>query len=195
MNKIEAHINKLFSELPDSRRKEELMQEITQNLNEKVADLVSQGQTEESAVQKAIDDFGDIDDIREELESSAKLAQSSRVGLSLAFSIWGSVLIAALVVFINLYYTPHVIWFVYPVFAVIWWPMAMFFHWIHKKTDRPVGLAFSLVSFVLIMALLLFINYYYTPNIIWFVYPAFGLIWWPMAMFFHRLRQKSREDD
>jgi hypothetical protein len=171
------------------------MQEITQNLNEKVADLVSQGQTEENAVQKAIEDFGDIDDIREELESSAKLAQSSRIGLSLAFSIWGSLLITALVLFINLYYTPHEIWCVYPFFAVVWWPMSLFFHWLHKKDGQPVGLAYSLASFALIMGLLLFINYYYTPHIIWFVYPAFALIWWPMAMFFHRLRQKSRKDD
>ena len=37
-----------------------MMQEINQNLDEKVADLILQGMTENEAVQKAIDDFGDI---------------------------------------------------------------------------------------------------------------------------------------
>ena len=195
MNEIEKHIMRLFEGIPESGRKKEIMQEIIQNLNEKVSDLVKSGQSREQAVKKTIDDFGDIDDLKNELADSVKYAKSNKIGLSLAFSIWGAILITALFVFINFYYTPNIIWFVYPVFAVIWWPMTMFFHWIHNKNDQPVGLAFSVCSFILILGLMIFINYYYTPKVIWFVYPVFGVIWWPLAMLFHSLRQKSRKDD
>lgn len=194
-SQIAARIHTLFRDIPDGRRKQELMQEITQDLGEKVADLTAQGQTPEAAIQKAFDDFGDIGDIREELAGSARLAQENRAGLSLAFSVWGALLIIALVSFVNFYCTPHVIWFVYPLFAVVWWPMAFFFHWMHMKNGKPTGLAFSVMSFCLIVGLLLFINLYYTPRVIWVVYPAFAVIWWPMALFFHRLRQRSGKDD
>jgi hypothetical protein len=195
MNEIESYINRLFEGVPGSTRKEEIKLEITQNLNEKVADLVSQGQSREEAVKKAVDDFGDIDDLKEELESSANLAKSKKQGLSFAFSVWGGILITALFLFINFYYTPNIIWFVYPTFAVIWWPMALFFQWFRNKKDVPVGVAFSVCGFLLITGLMLFINLYYTPKIIWFVYPVFAVIWWPLAMLFHHLRQKSRKGD
>ncbi|MFA9381541.1 MAG: hypothetical protein ACERKO_10835, partial [Acetanaerobacterium sp.] len=68
-------------------------------------------------------------------------------------------------------------------------------HWLHNKNEEPVGLAYSVCSFVLIIGLMVFMNLYYTPGTIWFVYPAFAAIWWPLAMFFHRLRQKSRKED
>ena len=195
MNEIEKHINKLFEGIPESNRKKETMQEIIQNLNEKVSDLIKNGQSMEQALKKTVDDFGDIDDLKKELAGSAKYARSKKIGLSLAFSIWGAILITALFLFVNFYYTPNIIWFVYPLFAVIWWPMTMFFHWIHNKNDVHVGLTFSVCSFILITGLLLFINIYYTPDVIWSVYPVFGVIWWPLAMLFHSLRQKSRKDD
>lgn len=195
MNKIEEHIKRLFKDIPESRHKAEIIQEVTQNLNEEVADLISQGESEDQAVKKAIDDFGDITDIKKELLSSIRTEKSNKLGLSLAFSVWGAVLITAFFVFINMYYSPHIIWFVYPVFAIIWWPMSMLFHWLHVKDGRPTGLSYSICSFVLIMGLLIFINFYCSPHTIWFVYPAFGLIWWPMSMLFHSLRQKNRKDD
>lgn len=195
MNEIESYINRLFQGIPESTRKEETKLEITQNLNEKVTDLISQGQSREEAVKKAIDDFGDIDDLKEELESSAKLTKSKKLGLSLAFSIWGGILITAFFLFVNFYYTPDIIWFVYPAFAVIWWPMALFFQWFRNKKDTHIGFPFSVCGFLLITGLMLFINLYYTPEIIWFVYPIFAVIWWPLAMFFHQLRLKSRKED
>ena len=193
MNEIELHINKLFESVSDSKRKRELMTEITQNLNEKVESLVNKGQTREQAIQKAIEDFGDIDDLRPELESSARITKSKNAGLALAFSIWGALLIAGLAAFINLYYTPKAIWFVYPLFAVLWWPMSLFFRWYHLKKDVAIGLPYSICSFLLITGLMVFINFYYTPRTIWFVYPTFAVLWWPLAMSFHTLRERNRK--
>jgi hypothetical protein len=195
MNEIETHINKLFATITDSKRKQELKQEITQNLNDKVADLESKGQSRDQAVKKAIEDFGEIEDLKKELENSAKITKGKNAGLSLAFSVWGAILIIGLFLFINFYYTPSFIWFVFPTFAILWWPMAMYFRWLKMNKEISIGFPFSVCSFLLILGLLLFCNFYLTPRFIWFVYPAFAVLWWPLAMFFLSLRQKNRKDE
>jgi hypothetical protein len=195
MSRIEAQVNKLFRDIPDSSRKAEIMQEISQNLGEKVSDLVAQGISEEDAMRRALEDIGDIGEIRKELVGNAQLLRNRNLGLSLAFSVWGSIIIAALVIFVNFYYSPNHIWFVYPVFAVIWWPMSIFFHWYHVKSGNNMAFPYSIAGAGLFILLMLFINFYYVPHTIWFVYPTFAVIWWPIALCFHWLRQKNREDD
>ncbi|MGV3464231.1 MAG: permease prefix domain 1-containing protein [Heyndrickxia sp.] len=134
MKKIKNHVDDLFKNVPDSEQKEQIKQEIVENLEEKVFDLMAQGKDEEDAINKAIVDFGDIDEIEKEL--GVKLPAPAKKNMSkidLGFSIWGSVLIIALVVFINFYYTPHTIWFVYPTFGVLWWPLSMFYRWLRIR--------------------------------------------------------------
>ena len=139
MNTIEEYVDRQFRDIPDSERKSELMSEIKLNLMEKVADLTAHGKAEEDAVNKAIVDFGDIGDIRTELVGAgnpdALSKKVKQAGLMLGYSIWGSVLIIALVLFINFYYSPHAIWFAYPTFAVLWWPLTMFYHWLRLKRE------------------------------------------------------------
>ncbi len=195
MSNIETHINKLFRDIPDSSRKTEIMQEISQNLNEKVADLIAQGMTQEDAQQKAIEDIGDIEEIQEELVNTAQLAQSKNLGFSFAFSVWGSILLTAFFAFLNFYYSPTNIWFVYPLFATLWWPLSMFALWERQKNGRKMAFPYSVAGSALIIALVLFMNLYYTPHTIWFVYPTFAVIWWPVSLYFYRLRQKNREDE
>jgi hypothetical protein len=132
MKSIESHVQGLFRGIPDSERKAQIMREITQNLQEKVADLMAQGKAEEDAVNKAIVEFGDIDDIKQELGAQPP-APKNTAGLALGFSLWGTALIVGLVLFINLYYSPGVIWCVYPIFAVLWWPLGVFYHWLSKR--------------------------------------------------------------
>lgn len=132
MKTIENYVDGLFGDLPDSERKAQLRNEIVQNLKDKVRDLMAQGKAEEDAVNKAIVEFGDIDEIRAELTQQPP-NRKREAGLALGFSLWGSALIIGLVVFINLYYTPGVIWCVYPVFAVLWWPLALLYHWLGKR--------------------------------------------------------------
>ncbi len=132
MKKIKDYISEMFNDIPDSEQKEIMKQEIIQNLEEKVGDLMEQGKAEEDAINKAIIDFGNIEDIRKELMVRQPVGPNT-AGLQLGFSIWGSALIIALSIFMNFYYTPAVIWFVYPTFAVLWWPLVMFFRWLRLK--------------------------------------------------------------
>ncbi|TKC16761.1 permease prefix domain 1-containing protein [Robertmurraya kyonggiensis] len=133
MNKLNKHVNELFRGVPESEKKEKIIQEVLQNLEEKVMDLMEQGKSEEDAINKAIVDFGDIEDLKEELVEPQSVHKKDMTKINLAYSIWGSILIIALFVFINFYYTPHVIWFVYPTFVVLWWPLTLYFRWLKRR--------------------------------------------------------------
>ncbi|WP_438447641.1 permease prefix domain 1-containing protein [Gorillibacterium sp. sgz5001074] len=141
MNRIQEHVERLFKGIPDSERKTELMQEIMENLEEKVQDLMDQGKSAEDALNKVIVEFSDIEEIKQELvtarSAGAVSERSTRLWLNFSFSIWGSLLIIGLCLFVNLYYTPDAIWFIYPTFAVLWWPLVMYFHW--KKHQNKEG--------------------------------------------------------
>jgi hypothetical protein len=134
MKAIQEHVDALFREIPDSDRKNALIKEIVENLQEKVTDLMAQGKAEEDAINRAIVEFGDISDIRDELRGQQPLPPSrSNVGFQLGFSIVGSLLIIGLVLFINLYITPGFLWCIFPIFGVLWWPLALFFKWIRYR--------------------------------------------------------------
>jgi hypothetical protein len=131
MKTVQEHVDALFREIPDSERKEALKREIVENLQEKVSDLIAQGKAEEDAINRAIVEFGDISDIRDELRTQQLLPQKKNsAGLQLGFSLVGSLLIIGLVLFINLYVTPGFLWCIFPIFGVLWWPLAMLFRWI-----------------------------------------------------------------
>lgn len=134
MKKIKNHIEELFKEIPRTQESELVKQEIIQNLEEKVIYLMDNGKEEEDAINKAIVEFGDIDELKKELgvknpdQKKSKLAK-----LNLAYSLCGSGLLIALFLFINFYYTPNTIWFVYPTFGLLWWPLSMYFYWQRNK--------------------------------------------------------------
>lgn len=134
MKTIQEHVDALFREIPDSERKDALKREIVENLQEKVRDLMAQGKAEEDAINRAIVEFGDISDIRDELRTQQQMPVSrSNAGFGLAFSVIGSLLIIGLMLFINLYVTPGFLWCIFPIFGVLWWPLAMFFRWIRYR--------------------------------------------------------------
>ncbi len=132
MKKINKHVEEWFRDIPESEHNQRIKEDIIQNLEEKVQDLMRHGKDEEDAINKAIVDFGDIEDIKAELGVN-EVKPRNRFSLHLGFSLWGSGLIVALAIFINFYYTPDTIWFVYPTFAVAWWPLSMFYKWLGKR--------------------------------------------------------------
>ncbi|MET4562548.1 hypothetical protein ABIA69_003739 [Lysinibacillus parviboronicapiens] len=132
MKKIKNHIDELFKDIPRNNDTEMVKQEIIQNLEEKVFYLMEQGKEEDDAINKAIVEFGDIEDLRNEL-GVKNTGIKNMAKLNLEFSVWGSSLIIALFIFINLYYTPNTIWAIYPIFVILWWPLSMYFVWSRKK--------------------------------------------------------------
>lgn len=87
----------------------------------------------------------------------------------------GSFLTIVLLVLINYLTSWDYPWFLFPSFAILWWPLAMFFGRGHGKT-------FSIIGSVVIIVSLLITNYAISPSVIWFYYPAFAAIWWPLSV-------------
>ena len=134
MKTVQEHVDALFREIPDSERKESLKREIVENLQEKVNDLMAQGKAEEDAINRAIVEFGDISDIRDELRTQQILPMKrTSAGLQLGYSVVGSLLIIGLMLFINLNITPGFLWCIFPIFGVLWWPLSMFFRWLKYR--------------------------------------------------------------
>ena len=137
---IKDYLEELFGDIPDSAEKEDIKQEIMQNLEEKVQDLIQEGKTEEDAINKSIVEFGDIHEIRNNLMQATQLKSVKKAKKDISnyknnlwFSICGSALIIGLFLFINFYYSPNIIWFVYPTFAILWWPLTILFILVSNK--------------------------------------------------------------
>ncbi len=126
MREIQNYVGKAFEGVPDSDRKFEMIDEISARLSDSAAKHIANGKEREDAINKAIVDFGNMDELlvglREDGSGKPRKGRSAFL-----FSIWASVILIVMVVFINLYYSPDTIWFVYPAFAILWWPLAMFF--------------------------------------------------------------------
>lgn len=133
MKRIKQQVDQWFKGVPKSEERENVKQDIIQSLQEKVADLMEQGLSKEDAIHQAIEEFGDVKEIISELDTRNQKNKRDTAKINLGFSIWGSILIIALFVFTNLYYSPNVIWFVYPTFVVLWWPLSMFYYWLRVK--------------------------------------------------------------
>ena len=143
MGRIEDHVKNSFKTIPDSPDKEDLMHEIILNLNEKVADLMELGKNQEDAENKAIVDFGDIDDLKAVLavheEIISKEEESRRRLAGFGFALFGSFIIIALLFFADLLLLSKFIdidfpWYIFTSLGVLFWPLAKFFSWLkHRK--------------------------------------------------------------
>lgn len=99
---------------------------------------------------------------------------------ALVFSIVGSLLLIFLFVFINYSTACRFPWFIYPAFALLWWPLSLF------CIERHAMKTFSLIGSLTIIAILFLTNYLTSWKYLWFIYPSFAVIWWPLAMFFQK---------
>lgn len=133
MKRIKHQVDRWFKDVPKSEERENVKQDIVESLQEKVADLMDEGLNKEEAINQAISEFGDVKEIISELDTRNQQNKKDIAKINLGFSIWGSILIISLFVFTNLYYSPKVIWFVYPTFVVLWWPLSMFYYWLRVK--------------------------------------------------------------
>lgn len=58
---------------------------------------------------------------------------------ALGFSIMGSLVIISFMILVNYLTSPGFSWFIFPVFAVLWWPWGIFF----SKHGNSKGMAVS----------------------------------------------------
>jgi len=138
--KIRAYVEEMFHNVPESDEKRSILEEMILDAEEKAADLMAAGKAEEDAVNKALVELGDLSEIK--LTLLGVPARPNRSALrkcrnKLLYAVAGSLLVIALMLFINFYYSPGTIWFVYPTFAVLWWPLSVLLYYMnHREDDR-----------------------------------------------------------
>ena len=93
------------------------------------------------------------------------------------FSLIGSLLTIAVLFILNYLTSWGYPWFLYPSFAILWWPVALFFGANHAKT-------FSIAGSIVIIAAMIVTNLIASPSNIWFYYPVFAVVWWPLSVLF-----------
>lgn len=69
-DKLRAHMDHLFQEVPPTKKAVELKEEILQNLVDKYHDLINEGKSEEAAYNIAVASIGDISEILESLKEN-----------------------------------------------------------------------------------------------------------------------------
>ena len=132
--KINEYVEEMFHSIPESEEKRSLLNELILDAEEKAADLMAGGKAEEDAVNKALVELGDLSEIKLNLMNLKPPKQSlTRLRNNLLYSVMGSALFILLMLFINLYYSPHTVWFVYPVFAILWWPLSVLLVYLNRK--------------------------------------------------------------
>ena len=77
-NEIREHVERRFAAAPRTPRAYELQEELISNLYEKYEDLLSKGETPESAFAITISGIGNIDDLIHELQKSSEFDPSYR---------------------------------------------------------------------------------------------------------------------
>jgi len=102
---------------------------------------------------------------------------------ALWFSVFASVSSVLWYGVINLLLAPYSPWVIFVAFAVLWWPLSVYFYGKHCPQKYAVLMsALSIMFFITV-------NVIYSPGAVWAIYPVFGLLWWPVTMAFARRKK------
>jgi len=137
MKKLENFVKNTFKNYPKDDR-ERLIQSITEMLTEKVEDLMEKGMSEQEAIDKAVMEFGTLEDYEDKPKKIERKLKTRRTikqyKYDIFFSIGGSLIIIGMLIYIDLQFTAtNVVWFVIPALAVLWWPLATIYRYLLKK--------------------------------------------------------------
>jgi len=135
MNIIKKFVTRVLKDLFNEEDKKELVEILTTSLEEKVEDLVEQGNTREEAIEISIKEFGNSEDVLRafpEYEKNIKNAVKKRRN-QLIFASLAYLIVTALAVYINLQFTPSVLWFIFIAIALLFWPLVMLYLYLSAR--------------------------------------------------------------
>jgi len=113
-----------------------------------------------------------------------------RAEIGLAYHVTAYLAVNAVLIWINIDTSPDYFWAKWP---LVGWAVALLFHGYSVfsssiKTNK--GFYYHLVSYLIINALLIFINFDLYPQYLWFKFP---LIAWTIMIIFHGWRVFSKK--
>ena len=139
MKKIENFVKHTFKDIP-KEGKTEVIKSVTESLIEKIEDLIESGLTEKEAIDKTVVEFGTVEDYFQNFKKTTKkekrLKTINHYKNDLLFSGVGSIIIICILLYINLTFTPSILWFVIPSIAILWWPLAILYNLLNKRENR-----------------------------------------------------------
>ncbi len=135
--KVKQFIEKIFKKYPDTIEKKEICERLITTLEEKVDDLVQDGKTKEEATNIAIAEFGDAKDFMTEYEKEESIKIKSKKLLNaFYYSLMGTALSNALILFIGLYYLKDNYWWIIALIAIWWWPITMLYAYLNYRSKN-----------------------------------------------------------
>jgi hypothetical protein len=139
MKHIRNFVKNTFKNYPKEER-DQLIQSITEMLIEKVQDLMDKGLSEQEATDKAIMEFGTIEDYEDKPKKiKRKLVIDKTIRHyrnDVMFSAGGSLIIIGILLYIDFTYTPTIRWSLIPSFALLFWPLATIYRLFNKKASE-----------------------------------------------------------
>lgn len=138
MKRIVNFVKNTFKHLPKEERKA-IVESVTLSLTEKVEDLVEGGLELDEAINKTVVEFGTVDDYFDQEKKAKRFKRFKSLAHyrnDLYFSLVGSAIVIGMMVFINLYFSPDLLWFVIPTIAILWWPTIIAYHLLNKVSTK-----------------------------------------------------------
>ncbi len=108
---------------------------------------------------------------------------SGKWAKTFSFSVISSCIFIVYYIFLNYLISPSYPWSIYTTFTFIWWPIAVYF----VKNRKPFILA--IISTLLISTFFILVNLISSPSNIWAVYPIFMILWWPLVIYYFKVRK------
>lgn len=105
---------------------------------------------------------------------------------SIKFALIGSASTILYYTLLNLWISPNYPWAVFPAYAVIWWPMSMYFG------PRKKYFALSVMGSFVTILFFTIVNYISSPSTIWAIYPIFAVIWWPLSLYYFHYKKRLK---
>ncbi|XFA99766.1 permease prefix domain 1-containing protein [Candidatus Izemoplasma sp. B36] len=136
MNSIKKFVTRILKDFFNEEDKKELIEILTTSMEEKVDDLVEQGQSREKAIEQAINEFGDTNDVLEAFpdhekakKSLVKKRQNQLIFASLAYLI-----VSGLSAYINfMWFFPETLWFIFVCIGLLFWPLVMLYNYLMAR--------------------------------------------------------------
>ncbi|MCM3626793.1 hypothetical protein M3194_05395 [Paenibacillus glycanilyticus] len=111
---------------------------------------------------------------------------SVRKGYYKLYSILGGLLVIVFLLTINYMQFPEYPWFFYAVFPVLWWPIVTY------SGSKAKTLTFAVIASVSTIAYYSILNAAMSSGYPWAIYPAFVVLWWPLALYYARKKEYYR---
>lgn len=137
MNNIKKFVTNLLKDFFNDEDKKELIEILTTSLEEKVDDLVEQGHDREEAIEISLEELGTTEDVLSAFPEATKLKGNvdtkKKRKNQLFFATAGYLIITGLAIYINLTFTPGVIWYIFVAIGVLFWPLTMLYTYLEAR--------------------------------------------------------------